>query len=248
MTLYATGEYKHLGSKLFQQDARMFNLDTVTSENDNKNWPHKMLITGPSGSGKTNPLLNLIQQDNNNFIDKIYLYEKDLDEPKYKFLIEKRENVGIKNLNDPSAFIEYSNTMDYVYINIDDYNLKRKRKVLTVFDDMIADIMTNKKFQAITKELFIRCRKLNLSLITQSYFSVPKEVRLSSTLYLIIKIHNRRELQQIFIDHKADIGYQDILETYRNCTKEPYSFFTIDTALPASDSMRFRKNFSDSPL
>ena len=105
------------------------------------------MIIGPSGSGKTNALLNLIQKDNNNFIDKIYLYAKDLEEPKYQLLIKKRENAGIKNLNDPNAFIEYSNTMEDVYENIDDYNLKRKRKVLIVFDDMIADIMTNKKFQ-----------------------------------------------------------------------------------------------------
>ena len=88
-----------------------------------------------------------------------------------------------KNLNDKNAFIERSNTMDDVYDNIDDYNPKRKRKILIVFDDMIADIMTNKRFQAIIKELFIRCRKLNISLvfISQSYFSVPKEVRLNST-------------------------------------------------------------------
>ena len=78
---------------------------------------------------------------------------------------EKRENPGTKNLNDPTAFIEYSNTMDDVYNNIDDYNSKRKRKILIVVDDMIADIMTNKKFQAIIKELFIRCRKLNISLV-----------------------------------------------------------------------------------
>ena len=86
--------------------------------------------------------------------------------------------------------------MDDVYNNIDDYKPKRKRKVLILFDDMIADIMTKKRFQAIIKELFIRCRKLNISLvfITQSYFSVPKEVRLNSTHYLIMKIHNRREL------------------------------------------------------
>ena len=79
-----------------------------------------MLITGPPGSVKTNALINLIQQDNENFIDKIYLYAKDLDEPKYQFLIKKRENPGIKNLNDPSAFTEYSNTMDDIYNNIDD--------------------------------------------------------------------------------------------------------------------------------
>ena len=156
-----------------------------------------MLIIGPSGSGKTNELFNLIQkQDNDSLIDKTYLYAKDLSESKYQFLIKKCEDAGMKNLNDPSAFIEYSKTMNDVYNNIDDYNSKRKRKVLIVFDDMIADIMTNKKFQVITKELFIRCRKLNIFLIfiAQSYFSVPKEVRLNSTRYLIMKIHNKREL------------------------------------------------------
>ena len=165
-------------------------------------------------------------------------------------MIEKRKNAGIKNYNDPTAFIEYSNTIDEVSSNIDDYNPKRKRKILIVFDDMIGDIMTNKKFQVIIKELFIRCRKLNISLafITQSYFKTPKEVRLNSTHYLIIKIHNKRELQNIASDNSADIDYKDFLKIYRNCTNEPYSFLTIDTTLPPDDPMRFRKNFSDSPL
>ena len=110
--------------------------------------------------------------------------------------------------------------------------------------------MTNKKFQVITKELFIRCRKLNISLvsITQSYYRVPKEARLNSTHYLIMKTHSRRELQQIAIDHSADIGYKVFLRIYRNCIKAPYSFLTINTTLPANDSLRFRKNFTDSPL
>ena len=140
--------------------------------------------------------------------------------------------------------------MDDVYNNTDDYNAKRKEKILIAFDDMIADIMTNKRFQAIIKELFIRCRKLNISLvfITQSYFIIPKEVKLNSTHYLIMKIHNRRELQQIASDHSADIDYKDFLKIYRNCTKEPYSFFTFDTTLPADDPMRFRKKFLDAPL
>ena len=209
-----------------------------------------MLIIGSSGSGKTNVLFNLIQQDNRSLIDKIYLYAKDLSERKYQFLIKKGEDAGIQNLNDPSAFIAYSNPMDDVYNNIVDYNPKRKRNILIVFDDMIADIMTNRKFQAIIKELFIRCRKLNISLvfITQPYFNVPKEVRLNSTHCLIMKIHNKRELQQIAMNHSADIDYKDFLKIYRNCTKEPYSFFTIDTALPVDNPMRFRKNFSDSPL
>ena len=102
---------------------------------------------------------NIKQQGNNDLIDKIYLYAKDLSELKYQFLIKKREDAGIKNLSDPSAFIEYSNTMDDVYNIIDNYNLRRKRKILIVSDDMIADIMTNWRFQAIIKELFIRCQK-----------------------------------------------------------------------------------------
>ena len=101
----------------------MSNLDTITSKNDDKKWLYRMLIIWPSGSGKTNALLNLIQQqDNDGLIDKIYLYAKDLSEPKYPFLIKKREVAGIKKLNDSSAFIEYSNTMDDVYDSIDDYN------------------------------------------------------------------------------------------------------------------------------
>ena len=121
-------------------------------------------------------------------------------------------------MNDPKAFIEYSQCMDDVYNNIDDYNLTRKRKILIVFDDMIADIMTNKKFQAKIKELFIRCRKLNISFlfITQSYFTVLKEVRLNSTHYLIMKIHNKRELQSI--NHSADINYKDFMKVYIKCT------------------------------
>ena len=232
----------------------MFNLDAITNKNnkdDEKKWPYRMLIIGPSGLGKTNTLLNLIQkQDNDSVFDKIYLYAKDLSEPKYQFLIKKRENAEIKNLNDPNTFIECSYTMDGVYSNFDDYNPKRKKKDLIVFDDMVADIMTNKRFQAIIKELFIRCRKLNISLvfITQSYFSVPKEVRLNSTNYLIRKIHNKIELQQIAINHSADIDYRDFLKIYRNCTSETYSFLTIGTTLTADNLMRFRKNFSNSPL
>ena len=213
-----------------------------------------MLINGASGSGKTNALLNLIQKQNKNKpIDKIYLRFKDLSdikdlsEPKYQFLIEKRMNAGIKKYNDPSAFIEYSNTTDDVFSNIDDHNPKRKRKILIVFDDMIVDVTTNKRFEAITKELFTRCRKLNISLvfIPQPYFSVPKEARSNSTHYLIMKINNGKDLEQIAIDHSADIDYKVFLKIYRNCTKEPYSFFTFDVHNP---TMKFGNNFSDPPL
>ena len=183
----------------------MINFDNYVNENKtkhNKNWPYipdhpyRILIIGGSGSEKTNALINLINEQND--IDKIYLYARDLSELKYKILIKKREDARIKHLNDSNAFIECSNTMDDIYENIHDYNSSRKRKILIVFDDMIADIMTNKKFQAIIKELFIRCRKLNISLvfITQSYFPVPKDVRLNSTHYLIM---NRKKLQDIAI-------------------------------------------------
>ena len=138
--------------------------------------------------------------------------------------------------------------MEDVYENIHDYNSSRKGKILIVFDDMIADINTNKKFQAIIKELFVRCRKLNISLvfITQSYFSVPKDVRLNSTHYLIMKINNRKELQNIAINHSSDIDYQDFMKICRECTKEPFNFFTIDTTLPASNHLGFRNNLFDS--
>ena len=112
-----------------------------------------------------------------------------------------------------------------------------------MFDDTISDIMTNRKFQARIKELY-RPRKLNISLIfiTQSYFFVRKEVGLNSTYYLIMKIHNKRELQQIAINHSADIDYKDFMKIHKKCTDEPYSFLTIDTTLIANYLLRFRKN------
>ena len=175
------------------------------------------------------------------------MYAKDLSESKYEHLTKKRENIGTKHLNDSKTFIECSNTMDDVYENIDHYNLNRKRKILIVFDDMIADIMTNKKFQSIMKELFIRCIKLNIWVvfITQAYFSVPKDGRLNSRHYLIMKINNKRKLQNIAINHSAGTDCQDFIKIYRESTREPYNFLTIDTTLPASDLLRFRKNLFD---
>ena len=104
--------------------------------------------------------------------------------------------------------------MEDVYNNVNDYNPNKKRKIFIVFDDVIADIMTNKKFQAIIKELFIRCSKLNttFAFITQSYFTVPKELRLNSTHYLIMRIHNKRDLQNIDTNHSADINYKDFVK------------------------------------
>ena len=222
----------------------MFNLDYITTKNDDKSWPYRKLIIGPSGSGNINYLLNSVQKDNN-IIDKIYLYAKDLEEPKYQLLIKKREQAGIKNLKDKNVFIEYSNNMDDIYDDINDYNKKRKRKVLIIFDDMISHIMSNKKAQQVLKELFIRCRKLNISLcfLTQSYFSVPKDVRLNCTHYIIFKLNNKRELQNIAINHLSDIDYKEFTKIYRDCTKEPYNFLTIDTTQPIDK--RFKKNFND---
>ena len=136
----------------------------------------------------------VLDQEKQDDIDKIFLYAKDLSEPKYEFLIKKREDAGIKHLNVSNAFTECTNDMDDVYENIDDYNPNRKRKILIVYDDLIADIMTNKKFQTIINELFIRWRKLNISLvfITQFYFYVLKDVTLNSTRYLIMKIKNKK--------------------------------------------------------
>ena len=122
-----------------------------------------MLIIGPSGSGKTNTLLHLI--NNLHPIDKIYLYAKDIHEPKYEYLINKREQAGIKNLNDSHVFIEYSDDMNDVLDDINNYNKNRNKKVLIVFDDMIADIEYNKKFKRIIKELFYRARKINVSIV-----------------------------------------------------------------------------------
>ena len=110
---------------------------TESSSSEGNNWPFRMLIIGSSGSGKTNTLLNLIS--NLHPIDKIYLYAKGIHESKYEYLINKREQAGIKNLNDPHAFIEYSDDMSDVLDDINNYNKNRDKKVLIVFDDMIAD-------------------------------------------------------------------------------------------------------------
>ena len=182
----------------------MINFDDYVNENkttQNKNWPYipdhpcRILIIGGSGSEKTNLLLNLIE--NQPDIDKIYLYAKDPYETKYQYLINKREVVGINHFNDPKAFIEYSNDMYNVYKNIDDYNPDKENNILIVFDDMIADMIHNKKLNSIVIELFIRGKRLNTSIvfITQSYFKVPKNVRLNNSHFFIAKIPNKREIQ-----------------------------------------------------
>ena len=142
------------------------------------------------------------------------------------------------------SFYGNSNDMQDVYKNIEDYNPMKKRKVLIVFDDVIADMINNNKLNPIATELFIRGRKLNISIvfITQSYFKVPKDVRLNSTHFFIMKISNKRELQQIALNHSSDIDFKDFMQIYKKCTTEPYAFLVNDTTLPSDDPLRFRKN------
>ena len=222
----------------------MLNLDNIVSNknmssSEDNNWPFRMLIIGPSGSGKTNSLLHLINDLHP--INKIYVYPKDLHEPKYEYLINKREQAGIKNLNDPHAFMEYSDDMNDVLDNINNYNKNRDKKVLTVFDDMIADIEYNKNFKQIIKELFYRARKINVSIvfITQSYFRALKDAILNSTHYILMKIGNKKELKRIVEEKSGHLDYKDFLEMYNYCTKGPYSFMTIDVRPTAT--IQFKK-------
>ena len=140
--------------------------------------------------------------------------------------------------------MEYSNDMQDVYKTIEDCNAIKKRKILIVFDDMIADMINNNKLNPIVTELFIRGRKLNISIvfIMQSYFKVPKDVRLNSTHFFIMKIPNKRELQQIALNHLSDIDFKYFMKIYKRCTPEPYSFLVNDTTLPSDHPLRFRKN------
>ena len=121
---------------------------------------------------------------------------------------------------------------------------EKKRKILIVFDDMIADMINNKKLNPIVTELFIRGRKHNISIvfITKSYFKVPKDVRLNSTHFFIMKIPNKRELKQIAANHSSDIDFKDFTKIYKKCTAEPYSFLVNDTASPSDNPLRYRKN------
>ena len=193
----------------------MINFDEYTNENKKEhilNWPYipdhpyRILVIGGSGARKPNALLNLI--NNQPDIDKIYFYAKDPYEDKCQYLINKRECLGINHLNDPQAFFEYSDDMHKVYKNVDNYNPHKENQILTVFGNMIADTINNKKLSSIVTKLFIRGSKLNISLvfINQSYFKVTKDVRNSSTHFFIMKIPNKRELIQIAMNHSSDIN------------------------------------------
>ena len=152
--------------------------------------------------------------------------------------------MGLDHFNNPKTFTEYSNDMRDVYKNIEDSNPGRERKILIVFDDRIADMINNKKLNPIVTELFIRGRKLNISivLITQSYFKVSKDVRVNSKHFFIMKILNKRELQQTALNDSSDFDFKDFMKVYKECTKEPCSFLVNDTTLQSDNPLRFRYN------
>ena len=136
--------------------------------------------------------------------------------------------------------------MNDVLEDINNYNKNRDKKVLIIFDDMIADIMRSEKFKAIVKELFIRCRKISISIvfITQSYFRTPKDARLNSTHYIIMKIGNKKELKSIAEENSGHLDVNKFLKIYNHCTREPYSFMMVDTRPTAP--VTFKKNFDES--
>ena len=222
----------------------MKNYDQSVAINHNPNWPYiaddpyRILIIAGSESGKTNVLLNLIKNRRPD-IYKIYLYVKGPFVSKYQLLINGRAKVGIKKSNNPKAFIDYSQTIDDVYEILEDYNSAKKTKVLIVFDDMIADMESNKKLNPIVVELFLRGEKLNISLfcISQSYFKVTKTMELNARHYFIMNIPNKRELYQIASNHPSDFkDFKDLMKLYKDYTQEPYSFSVNGTTL-SSDNL-----------
>ena len=230
----------------------MINFDNYTDENKakhNSKWsyipdhPYRILIIGGPGSGKTSALLNLI--NNQSDVDKIYSYAKDLYEAKCQYSINKRKKEGLKHYHDLKAFIEYSNDMQDVYKNIEKYNLKKKRKVLIVFDDMIADMINNNKLNPVVTELSFRGRKLYIFtvFIIQPCFKVPKDVRLNTAHSFIMKTRSKRELQQIALNHSSEIDFKGFMEIYKTYTAESHSFLVNDTTLSSDNLLRNRKKF-----
>ena len=136
------------------------------------------------------------------------------------------------------------NTINDIYKNTEEYNPNKKGKLLIVFDDLTAVMLINKKLNPIVTELFIRGRKLNISLVfvSQSYFAALKSIRVNSTHYFVMKIPNKRDLQQIAFSNSSDINFQNFMNLYKKCTTEPYFLLAIDTTLASDNSLRFRKN------
>ena len=191
---------------------------------------------------KINSLFNVISKQAD--IDKSCFYAKDPYEEKYKFLMNKVESTWLKHLSHSKAFIEYSNDLDDIYKNIEECNPNKKRRILTVFDNIIADILNNKKINPIVTELFIRGRKLNISLvfITQSHFAVSKNIRLNHTHYFVIKILNNQRLQQVAFNHSSDINVQDFMNLFKKMYCKTILILVIDAALASDNPLSFKKN------
>ena len=172
------------------------------------------------------------------------MYAKDPHEEKNQYLIKICEKVSIDHHNDPRVYVQYSNDIRDVYININYYNPDKEKKILIVFDDVIGDMIHNKQLNSIVTELFIRGRKLKISLvfITQSYLKVPKDVRLNTSHVFIAKIPNKRKLQEIAINHSSDISAKDFTNIYTECFAEPHSFLVNDTILASNNPLSFRKS------
>ena len=177
-------------------------------------------------------------------INNIYLYVKDPFKSKYQLLINEREEVEIKQLKNPKAFNDYSQKIDDVYENMEDYTPTKEKRVLIAFHDMIVDMVKNKKLRPIATELLLRGKKINISLvfISQSYFKVRKTIRLIATDYFIMKILNERKLQQVASNYSSDTDFKDFMKLYKDYTKEPYSFLVNDATLSLDNPLRFRKN------
>lgn len=185
---------------------------------------HLYRIIGPFGSRKRNALFNLMSQEID--IDEIYLYATDPNKEKYRLLYNKRENLVLKCFNDSKTYIDYLNDMNGIYANIERCNPNKKRKLLTVFDDMSADILFNKILRPIITESFIRGRKLNIPLIfiRQCYFSVAKIITLNSMHYFIMEIPNKQKLQQLASSHLPGIEFKNFINFTRNAQQKDVLF------------------------
>ena len=193
--------------------------------------PFRLSIVGPSNSGKTNILIHIIKKCRN--FDKIYLYAKKLDEPLYEHLIDHWTRVGdMHRLN----LIEYSNDISET-VEVDDINENIQN--LIIFDDMVCEASKSLKD---VEEFFIRGRKQNASIIfiSQSYFSIPKNIRLNCDYFVITKIGNKKELTEITKDHTTENN--NFNEIFKEATRDPYSILLID--LKTQDpELKYRKNF-----
>ena len=175
-------------------------------------------------------------------IDKIYLYVKDSLKSKYQLVINGRERVEIENSKNPKVFIDYSRKIDGVYKNLEDYSATKKSSVNSFwwYNSRCGILWKSKSY---SHSIVLRGGKLNISLvfISQSYFKVPKTIRLNTTHYFIMKIPNKRKLQKIVSNHSSDIDFKESMKLYKEYTKEPYSFLVKDTTLSSDSPLLFRK-------